>query len=47
MRLDRLITLKLMQPLRRLQIIHYPTRFTSLPILMYHSISDDLERGVS
>jgi peptidoglycan/xylan/chitin deacetylase (PgdA/CDA1 family) len=45
MRLDRLITLSLMQPLRR--ITHHASRITSVPILMYHSISDDPEPGVS
>jgi peptidoglycan/xylan/chitin deacetylase (PgdA/CDA1 family) len=57
MRLDRLITLNLMQPLRRIRITsalrsatedgHHASRITSLPILMYHSISDDPEPGVS
>ena len=47
MRLDRFITLNLMQPLRRLRITHHEPRITSLPILMYHSISDDPESGVS
>jgi peptidoglycan/xylan/chitin deacetylase (PgdA/CDA1 family) len=46
-RLDRFITLNLMQPLRRLRITHHEPRITSLPILMYHSISDDPESGVS
>ena len=44
MRLDRFITLNLMQPLRR--ITHHSARNTSLPILMYHSISDEPEPGV-
>ena len=47
MRLDRLITLSLMQPLRRMRITHHASRITPLPILMYHSISDDPEPGVS
>src|ERR1035437_2570439 len=46
MRLDRLITLNLMQPLRRIRITHHASRITPLPILMYHSISDDPEPGV-
>jgi peptidoglycan/xylan/chitin deacetylase (PgdA/CDA1 family) len=46
-RLDRLITLSLMQPLRRMRITHHASRITSLPILMYHSVSDAPEPGVS
>lgn len=46
MRLDRFITLNLMQPLRRVRITHRASGIASLPILMYHSISDDLEPGV-
>jgi peptidoglycan/xylan/chitin deacetylase (PgdA/CDA1 family) len=44
MRLDRFITLNLMRPLRRMT--HHESRITSLPILMYHSISDEPEPGV-
>lgn len=47
MRLDRFITLNLVQPLDRLRITHHKSRIASLPILMYHSISDDSEPGVS
>ena len=46
MRLDRFITLNLMQPLRRMRITHHVSRITSLPILMYHSISGEPEPGV-
>ena len=54
MRLDRSITLNLVQPLRRtLNVLRplnsYPPtlHYRALPILMYHSISDDPETGVS
>src|ERR1017187_8252959 len=43
MRLDRFVTLNLAQPLRRAFVSR---RSTLLPILMYHSISDDPEPGV-
>lgn len=41
-RLDRLVTLYLMRPLRRLG----PPSETSIPILMYHSIADEDESAV-
>ena len=43
MRLDRLLTLGLFRPLRG---ICAPDRGSALPILMYHSISEDAEPGV-
>jgi peptidoglycan/xylan/chitin deacetylase (PgdA/CDA1 family) len=52
MPLDRFITLNLVQPLRRslarVEILGFQPSpsVTSLPILMYHSISDDPEPGV-
>lgn len=50
MRLDRFITLNLVRPFRRASgalVTDHPSRVTSLPILMYHSISDDQEPGVA
>ncbi|HEY5041197.1 MAG TPA: polysaccharide deacetylase family protein [Verrucomicrobiae bacterium] len=44
MRPDRFITLNLIRPLRRLT--PRASRLASLPLLMYHSISDDPESGV-
>lgn len=44
MRLDRFITLNLVQPLCR--VTSDPSRITCLPILMYHSVSDDPEPRV-
>ena len=41
MRLDRLVTLNLVLPFRRA----FASRATSLPVLMYHSISDEVEVG--
>jgi peptidoglycan/xylan/chitin deacetylase (PgdA/CDA1 family) len=41
MRLDRFITVNLVQPVTR-----HASPVTSLPILMYHSVSDDAETGV-
>jgi len=46
MRLDRFITLNLVQPFRRTLVTRYPSLVTPLPILMFHSISDDPEPGV-
>lgn len=52
MRLDRLVTLYLMRPLLRLRRAQQTSDLCSqtsarrLPILMYHSISDDSEPGV-
>ena len=48
MRLDRLITLNLVQPLRRFRTfdIGQSTADTTLPILMYHSICGDPEPAV-
>jgi peptidoglycan/xylan/chitin deacetylase (PgdA/CDA1 family) len=46
MRLDRFITLDLVHPFRQALVTRHPLLVTSLPILMYHSISDDLEPGV-
>ena len=49
LRLDRLITLGLVAPLRRVSARLTPSRLPlrrCLPILMYHSISDDPEPGV-
>ncbi len=43
MRLDRLVTLRVMEPLLRKGWI---ARKPGIPILMYHSISDEVERGV-
>jgi len=43
MRLDRFVTLNLAQPLRQ---AFDSRRSTLLPILMYHSISDDPETGI-
>jgi len=43
MRLDRLISLNLVHPIRRVFITNHASAITSLPILMYHSISDDSE----
>lgn len=45
MRLDRSITLNLVRPLRALLTGH-ASRVKTLPVLMYHGISDDPERGV-
>jgi peptidoglycan/xylan/chitin deacetylase (PgdA/CDA1 family) len=47
MRLDRFITLNLVQPFRRIFALNSQllTLNSSIPILMYHSISDDLEPG--
>ena len=42
MRLDRLATLYLMHPLQK----RYPQRRLQIPILMYHSISDEPEGGL-
>jgi peptidoglycan/xylan/chitin deacetylase (PgdA/CDA1 family) len=44
MRLDRTLSLRLVHPLMRMNI---PSHKLALPILMYHSISDDPESGVS
>lgn len=44
MRLDRVITLNLVQPARRLNGAASPETF--LPVLMYHSISDGAEPGL-
>lgn len=41
MRLDRLVTLNLVQPFRRA----FASDAASLPVLMYHSVSDDPESG--
>jgi len=46
MRFDRFITLNLVQPFCRMLVTRHASRVTSLPILMYHSISDDPEPGV-
>ena len=52
MRLDRFLTLNLVQPMRHTLgginalVTRHPSRATSLPVLMYHSISDDAEPGV-
>jgi peptidoglycan/xylan/chitin deacetylase (PgdA/CDA1 family) len=52
MRLDRFITLNLVQPFRHAfcgvssLVTRHSSLVTSLPILMYHSISDDPEPGV-
>jgi len=43
MRLDRAITLNLMAPLQRVGLYHPKP---GIPILMYHSVSDDPEPGV-
>ena len=43
MRFDRLITLHIARPLRRAGLASSNVR---LPILMYHSVSDDPENGV-
>ena len=42
LRLDRLATLYLVHPLK----IRYPKRSLRIPILMYHSVSDENEGGV-
>ncbi len=44
LRLDRLLTLNFFQPLRRAGLAENEFR---LPILMYHSISDESEKNVS
>ncbi|HWA29266.1 MAG TPA: polysaccharide deacetylase family protein [Lacunisphaera sp.] len=44
MRLDRIISLALLPPLR---LVPGPTVPSRLPVLMYHSISDDNESGLS
>jgi peptidoglycan/xylan/chitin deacetylase (PgdA/CDA1 family) len=46
MRLDRAITLNLVHPLRRAFVTRHASPVSSLPVLMYHSISDDPERGM-
>jgi peptidoglycan/xylan/chitin deacetylase (PgdA/CDA1 family) len=52
MRLDRFITLNLIQPFRHAfcgvssLVTRHSSLVTSLPVLMYHSISDDPESGV-
>jgi peptidoglycan/xylan/chitin deacetylase (PgdA/CDA1 family) len=46
MRLDRFITLNVVHPIRRSFVTGRPSRAASLPILMYHSISDDPEPGI-
>lgn len=46
MRPDRFITLKLIQPFRRALVARHTSPDASLPVLMYHSISDDAEPGV-
>ena len=46
MRPDRFITLNLVQPLRRALVTRHASPVNSLPVLMYHSISDDPERGM-
>jgi peptidoglycan/xylan/chitin deacetylase (PgdA/CDA1 family) len=45
-RLDRSITLKLVQPFSRVLGLHQPARDQALPVLMFHSVSDDPESGV-
>lgn len=46
-RLDRLITLGLVQPLRKKFAFRQSRSQRRLPILMYHSVSDDEKPGVS
>jgi peptidoglycan/xylan/chitin deacetylase (PgdA/CDA1 family) len=46
MRLDRFITLNVVKPLRRALVAPPASRLASLPVLMYHSISDAAETGV-
>lgn len=46
MRLDRSITLNLVQPFNRAFGLGQPVRDSVLPVLMFHSISDDSESGV-
>jgi peptidoglycan/xylan/chitin deacetylase (PgdA/CDA1 family) len=46
MRLDRFITLNLVHPFRQALVTRHSSLVPSLPILMYHSISDDPEPGV-
>ena len=46
MRLDRFITLNLVQPCRRACASPHGSG-RALPVLMYHSISDDPEPGVA
>jgi peptidoglycan/xylan/chitin deacetylase (PgdA/CDA1 family) len=45
MRIDRLISLNLVRPLRRAFDMDHASGTTTLPVLMYHSISDDSEPG--